>query len=162
MPGLAAYADPPAATGWDTADLLDVEMHQLVGVSSFVVPDRWVDRGQTVQAVTDQDLVHRGAGYVPPESELEAMVLDLLARYGFSPPDRQVQLPWMVGTNERVDFAYCEQRLIIECDFERDRRRDNEAMLAGWRVLRVTWDQVVGDEPGVVSMLRRGLDRAAA
>ncbi len=117
-------------------------------------------------------LEHRGAGYVPPESELEAMVLDLLARHGFPPPDRQVQLPWMVGTNERVDFAYCEQRLIIECDgrrwhtrerdFERDRRRDNEAMLAGWRVLRVTWDQVVGDEPGVVSMLRRGLDRAAA
>lgn len=129
-------------------------------------------KGKPGTTVMRELLDHRGIGYVPPESQLEAMVLDLLERHGFPPPERQVQLPWMAGTNERVDFAYPEAKLIIECDgrrwhtrerdFERDRRRDNEAVLAGWRVLRITWDQVVDDEMRVVSMLRRALDRAAA
>jgi very-short-patch-repair endonuclease len=38
--------------------------------------------------------------------------------------------------------------------FEEDRRRDAELMLAGYRVVRVTWRRLC-DEPGeVVAMLR--------
>ena len=114
----------------------------------------------------------RGFEFVPPESQLEVMMLALLDRHGFPPPERQVELHWLSERGGRVDFAYPAARLIIECDgrrwhtrerdFERDRRRDNEAMLAGWRVLRITYDQLVNHEALVVSMVRRALDAQAA
>lgn len=129
-------------------------------------------KGKPGTAALRELIEHRGVGFVPPESELEARMLDLLDRHGFPPPERQVEVPWLSGAAERVDLAYPSARLVIECDgrrwhtresdFERDRRRDNEALLAGWRVLRVTWDQVVNDEAGVVSLVRRALDLAAA
>ena len=64
-------------------------------------------------------------------------------------------------TNQRatgceVDFLWPEQRFIVEVDgfafhgsraaFERDRRRDADLQGAGYRVMRVTWRQLV-DEP---------------
>lgn len=55
----------------------------------------------------------------------------------------------------RVDFAWPELRLILECDgfefhasreqFERDRRRWTALTRAGWRVAVVTWRDVLGD-----------------
>ena len=48
-----------------------------------------------------------------------------------------------------VDFVWRRQRLIVETDgwqahgtrgaFERDRRRDAELLVAGWRVLRISY-----------------------
>lgn len=53
----------------------------------------------------------------------------------------------------RFDFAYPDLRLAIEVDgyawhgdrigLERDKRRDIEARLAGWNVMRFTWGQVM-------------------
>jgi hypothetical protein len=113
-------------------------------------------------------LEQRGPGYEPPESELEARFLDLLDRAGLPTPERQAALPWRSSQRGRVDLLYRRARLIIECDgrrwhtrerdFERDRRRDNEAMLAGWRVLRVTWNELVNHPERVVADLRRLLD----
>jgi very-short-patch-repair endonuclease len=55
-----------------------------------------------------------------------------------------------------VDVVWPEHRLVIEVDgytfhghrvaFERDRRKDQALMTAGYRVVRVTWRQLV-DEP---------------
>lgn len=60
----------------------------------------------------------------------------------------------------RVDFAWPDLRVIVECDgyefhsdrdaFERDRRRWNALTLAGWRVVLVTWRDV-SDHPEVVT-----------
>jgi very-short-patch-repair endonuclease len=57
----------------------------------------------------------------------------------------------------RVDFAWPEHKIILECDgfefhgsreaFERDRRRWTALTRAGWRVVIVTWRDVLGD-PG--------------
>jgi very-short-patch-repair endonuclease len=57
-----------------------------------------------------------------------------------------------------VDFLWPEQRLVVEVDgyafhssraaFERDRSRDADLHAAGFRVIRVTWRQLV-DEPEV-------------
>ncbi len=90
--------------------------------------------------------------YVAPESELERRLIDLLASAGLPAPVLQMRLPWRSHVDGRVDAAYPDHRLIIECDgrrwhtaaesFERDRRRDNLAQLAGWRVLRFTWADV--------------------
>lgn len=45
---------------------------------------------------------------------------------------------------------------------DRDRRRDNEVVRLGWRVLRVTWDEVVRDPEYVVQLVRDSLDAARA
>ncbi|HEX3705160.1 MAG TPA: DUF559 domain-containing protein [Mycobacteriales bacterium] len=62
----------------------------------------------------------------------------------------------------RVDFAWPESRVILECDgfefhssraaFERDRKRWSALTRAGWRVLTVTWSQVVS-EPSYLAEL---------
>ena len=112
-------------------------------------------------------LDERGPGWVAPESELERLALQVLAAGGLPEPERQVAVPWRSHQGERVDFAYPHQRLIIEVDgrrwhsrdldFENDRRRDNLAMLAGWRVLRFTWRELREDPTRVCSMVRRAL-----
>ncbi len=42
-------------------------------------------------------------------------------------------------------------------DFESDRRRDNWLMAAGWRVLRITWEQVTAHPDEVVALVREAL-----
>jgi hypothetical protein len=114
-------------------------------------------------------LDERGDGYVPPESELEALTLAVLAGGGLPAPERQV---WMradrsYAATGRVDFAYRSARLIIEADSRRwhssysrvaaDHWRDNELMADGWRVLRVTWWQLQRRPREVVALVRRAL-----
>lgn len=67
----------------------------------------------------------------------------------------------------RVDFAWPEQRLVVEFDgfafhadrisYRNDRRRTNQLVLAGWRVLRFSWEDVVGSPHLVVGQVRRAL-----
>ena len=62
----------------------------------------------------------------------------------------------------RADFVWRDQRVVIETDgrrfhstlraFESDRRRDQRLMLVGWRVIRVTWRQII-DEPQRIEAL---------
>ena len=73
----------------------------------------------------------------------------------------------------RVDVAYPAARLVVELDSRRwhdsrtaqesDRQRDNALVAAGWRVIRITWRQLLDDPTGVVSLLRQLLaSRSAA
>ena len=125
-------------------------------------------RGSTSLRALALDIV---PGYVPPASELEARFRDLLRSAGLPQPVRQLDAggdAW-IG---RVDVAYPEARLIIELDsrrwhasrssMESDRQRDNALVLAGWRVIRITWRQLVDDPVGVVALVRRLLSSAAA
>jgi very-short-patch-repair endonuclease len=67
-----------------------------------------------------------------------------------------------------VDFAWREQRLIAETGrwqahgtrqaFERDRRRDADLTVAGWRVLRITWTRLQDEPRAVATQLKRMLD----
>ena len=66
-----------------------------------------------------------------------------------------------------ADVVWTDARLIVELDgyvyhrtaaaFERDRERDRAAIAAGWRVIRITWRQLVDDPLGVIRDLRRAL-----
>jgi very-short-patch-repair endonuclease len=70
----------------------------------------------------------------------------------------------------RVDFAWPDQRVILECDgfeyhqdratFERDRRRWTALTRAGWRVAVVSWHDVV-DRPDYLTGLIADLLRSA-
>lgn len=89
-------------------------------------------------------------------SELEERFLDLCRRVGIPRPSVNAVVPVDGGALE-VDFCWRSQRLIVEADgrrfhgtesaFERDRRRDQQLAVAGWRVIRCTWLQVTR-EPG--------------
>jgi very-short-patch-repair endonuclease len=67
-----------------------------------------------------------------------------------------------------VDALWREQKLIVELDsrahhmttraFEDDRDRDEVLQLAGYRVIRITWQRLTRDPAGVVARLRAHLD----
>lgn len=106
-------------------------------------------------------LDERGAGYVPPMSELERLLLDVLRRAGLPDPVRQYALPGRGAVTGLVDAAYPEARLLIEADgrswhdriatARRDRLRDNESSRLGWLTLRFTWEEVTEDPDGVAA-----------
>ena len=134
------------------------------------IPQDLRARGRPGIGVVRRLLDERGPGFVATESELERRLLAALSGAGLPAPRRQV---WTGGTCAagRVDFAYPEAALVIEADSRRhhmirldseaDGSRDNWLMAAGWRFLRITWQQVTGS-PGEVVRLVTEARRAAA
>ena len=113
-----------------------------------------------VRAVLDEHYVGSTATW----SKFEEAFLKLTRDAGL--PDPEVAV-WVVPDERepalRVDFLWRKQRLIVETDghrthrtrqaFERDRRRDQRLMLAGWRFIRVTWRQLTRQPRQVAAML---------
>lgn len=103
------------------------------------------------------------------ESALETELLSLLAAANLQPPHTQFKPPWLRRLNGRVDVAYPDERVVVEGDslqwhgspeaFQMDRRRDNLAQLAGWIILRFTWDDITKRPAWVVSTVRTALSR---
>ena len=66
-----------------------------------------------------------------------------------------------------VDAVWDAQRLVVEVDgrkyhrpaaqFERDRRKDGELMLAGYRVLRITWWRLTREPEQVIALIAGAL-----
>ena len=93
-------------------------------------------------------------GKTPTASELEEAFFGMCRRTGMPLPEVN---QWIdLGDGEppiKADFVWRQQRVIVETDGrkfhgthqarERDPRRDQRAMLAGWRPVRTTWRQVV-------------------
>jgi very-short-patch-repair endonuclease len=129
-------------------------------------------RGRPGTALFREVLSDLGPGYVATESELERRTVELLRNAGLPAPVRQFPIPWRVAVDGRVDLAYPDARLLIECDgrrwhtateaFERDRRRDNLAQLNRWRVLRFTWEDVTRLPGLVVDQVREALASSVA
>ena len=98
-------------------------------------------------------LVRRPRGAPPTESELETRFLQVLRAAGVLQPVRQHRVKLPDGGSVRLDFAYPDKVLFIETDgydphrsrraFVRDRRRENQVVLLGWKPLRFTWVDVV-------------------
>lgn len=112
-------------------------------------------------------LAARQIGYETTDSELERRLLKVIVESDLPEPTKQFRPEWLRPTNGRVDFAYPEFKLIIEGDsrrwhllmnsFEIDRQRDNSAQIAGWRVLRFTWRQIIDEGPMVGATIRSAL-----
>jgi very-short-patch-repair endonuclease len=102
------------------------------------------------------------------ESVLEAKLWLLLRRSGLPLPQRQywVSLP---GGRYRLDFAWPEHRVGLECDgwehhgtrtaFDPDRARLAEFAAARWRILPVTWHACTREPARVERWLRDSLSR---
>ena len=110
-------------------------------------------------------------GLVIPESVMEERMLALITANDLPMPTLQMPLPWRSPVKGRVDFAYEDARVIIECDgrswhttmeaFESDRRRDNLAQLNGWRVLRFTWKDLTENPARVLDQITQAIRQAA-
>lgn len=95
-------------------------------------------------------------------SEAEERLLALIRSAQLPPPDLNVRL----GRHE-VDFLWREEGLVVEVDgfafhssrfaFDRDRLRDAELQAQGWRVMRVTWRQIVDQPAAVVALIAAAL-----
>ncbi len=124
-------------------------------------------RGKRGMRMLGQVLETRGAGYVPPESELERRLISVLRRGGLPAPKRQYPLPWRTDAEGRVDLAYPDHKVLIEADGRRwhsrmdhmatDRRRDREALNNGWRPYRFLWEEITAQPESVCRTVRDAL-----
>jgi predicted transcriptional regulator of viral defense system len=145
---------------FDQAEILEV--FDLRALESQLERNRYRPCAGVVRVVLDEHY----AGRTPTWSELEERFLTLTRGGGL--PDPEVNT-W-IATDERepavrVDFLWRRERLIVETDghrthrtrqaFERDRRRDQRLVLAGWRVIRVTWRQLTREPMQVADTLAR-------
>ena len=96
----------------------------------------------------------------PTWSELERTFIELVRGAGLPPPVVNAQIGAFC-----VDFHWPQHNLVVETDgrathghaiaFQRDRDRDLYLQDRGWRVLRLSWRQVVHEPERVVRVLGR-------
>jgi hypothetical protein len=109
------------------------------------------------------------SGFRP--GEFERRVARLLVAGGIPEPtfEHEIRLPSGLFV-ARVDLAYPPALLAIECDSDKwrsgrqrrqaDLERQNRLILAGWTILRFTWDHLI-DEPHLVqAQVRKALQLA--
>lgn len=150
---------------------------------AVAVVDSALRRGRTtteelVGALADlprapgRSLVSRVLAHIDPASGsvLESLLRVLLTLAGLAPPATQHHVRDGAGRLVgRVDFAWPEVRLVVEADgfafhadragYRADRRRGNALVLAGWRVLRFSWEDVLSSPDTVVAQVRAALPR---
>jgi very-short-patch-repair endonuclease len=99
-------------------------------------------------------------------SDLETMLLPLIVARGLPLPHCN-RKELVAGRRLELDLFWPEQRLVVEGDgrathetpvaFERDRRRDRDLTIAGYRVIRVTWKQLEREPNEIVTAIARAL-----
>lgn len=99
-------------------------------------------------------------------SEFEALVLPRLVSAGLPRPACNQPLR-IDGERLVVDFLWEKQKLVVETDgaqthatpvaFQRDRWRDQLLVAAGYRVARITWDQMKREPDEVVARIAEAL-----
>jgi hypothetical protein len=103
------------------------------------------------RAVMQDVLEDRLCGYVPAESELEAVMFETMDAAGYRHYLRQFKLPWRRGSRPAgtVDALFPLERVVAEGDgrswhvrlerWEQDRRRDLDLLAHGFVPIRATW-----------------------
>jgi len=129
-------------------------------------------RGRKGTGLIKRLLSARGDGHVAPPSALERRLLELLESAALPPPAREVDVGDADTWVGRVEFVYRDAKLLVEADSRlhhsslSDRRadaaRDRRLTEAGWRVLRVTWEQVTTRPHEVSERIEAALTSAVA
>ena len=106
-------------------------------------PDKLVREALARRLIRPEE-VPAGIDAMPTQSELERRMRALCRRAGLPEPVAQHRIGRF-----RVDFAWPEQRVVVETDgwethgprkaFEDDRARDADLIALGWVVVRFTW-----------------------
>lgn len=160
----------PARTLLDLADVLPVrQLERAVNEAQI----RRLVRPRQLLDVLERSLGRRGAGALRElldnrpaftRSEAEARLLAVLRAAGLAPTAVNAR----IGPYE-VDFLWRPNCLVVEFDgyayhsnraaFERDRTRDAELQARGYRVIRVTWRQLVAEPEAVITRIAQALAR---
>ncbi len=122
-------------------------------------------RGTAVlRALFEDDQVLRGV----TRNDFEERFALLLEAHRLPRPRRNADL-WVGGRHFNVDCIWEEHRLVVELDgravhrtrwaFESDRERDRILLTEGWRVMRLTWRQLLEEGPRISMDLRTALGR---
>lgn len=100
-------------------------------------------------------------------SDFETLVLPQLLDKELPRPSTNAPIH-IDGERFLIDFLWEKERVIVETDgrethetptaFQDDRRRDQFLAATGYRVLRVTWNQIHGDTTGVLERISRALE----
>lgn len=164
--------DMAARTGWSSMRRL-VEQAAILRVLDVDEVDRILARGRRRGAPRLRAILvpwRRTAERRPVlRSRLEARLLPRLIEEGLPVPHSNVKLS-IDGRRVEVDLLWEEQRLAIETDgeethgtsmaFQRDRKRDQILLAAGYRTARVTWSQVRDEPTAVIKRIARMLKPA--
>ncbi len=153
-------------------------LHEAVAAADSALHRGLVTSRQLVRAVIElpagpgRQRVARVVGLVDPEagSVLESLFRMLVVLGGIEPPTSQLVVRRRDGAViGRVDFAWEEHGLVVETDgfafhadrarYAADRKRGNALQLAGWRVLRYTWEDVQHQPHVVLAELSEALAR---
>jgi predicted transcriptional regulator of viral defense system len=104
-------------------------------------------------------------------TELERRFLGLCMRFELPRPQLNVPISLPDGGIATVDALWRRERLVLETDgrethdthlaCERDRHRDTQLMLVGYRVARFTWLQVTREPAAVAATVHRLLSNGA-
>jgi hypothetical protein len=118
-------------------------------------------RGATLLATVLSE--HR-VGSTLTRNELEERFLAICRDVELAPDSVNAWIAYPDGGGAEADFLWRAQRLIVEVDgrdvhttrraFEADRRRDQQLLLLGWRIVRFTWRQVMFEPAYVAATLR--------
>lgn len=121
-------------------------------------------RGRAGTACMRKILEDRGPQYIAPASEFEREFFAILDAAGLPRPVRQLDVGDDVDWIGRVDLAYPQFKVIVEVDSDRhhtskldreaDAHRDQRLCAAGWRVVRVTEDDLRRGAPKALAILR--------
>jgi very-short-patch-repair endonuclease len=95
-------------------------------------------------------------------SEAERRAIELVRAARLPTPEANTRV-----NGYEVDFVWHEQRLIVEVDgyafhssrssFERDRRRDRDLQAHSYRVIRLTWRQLIEEPEAVIAAVATAL-----
>jgi very-short-patch-repair endonuclease len=158
----------PARTLIDLSSVLSLKplrraVREAMALKRVAVKDITAVRGRKGGAKLTKILAD---GYVPTRTELEDAVHDVIRRGRFEEP--QVNRDMIVGGRwTRPDFLWPEQRLVVEADGrawhdhrlarEDDAERQARLEAAGYRVLRVTWQQAIAHPEQTIARLQAAL-----
>lgn len=150
-----------ARLGFVVDDLLAGRRTSLVKLGGVLAEVR---RRGRVGGATLASLLDERAGRPTPRSLLEQRLDDAIAAAGLGAGIAEYPLPGTAALTGFVDRAFPEARLILEADgrrwhtrtadYRRDRQRDRHAAMAGWQTVRIAWEELETDAPGVAAELR--------
>jgi len=161
--------DIAGRTGWSTMRRL-VEQAAILRVLDVDEIDRILTRGRRLGAPRLRTILAPWRNTVERRprlrSRLEARLLPRLIEEGLPAPRSNVKLD-IDGYRVEVDLLWEKQQLAIETDgeethgtplaFQRDRKRDQVLLAAGYRTARITWAQVRDEPTAVINRISRML-----
>ena len=122
-------------------------------------------RGRRGTAALQELLAARADAPRWTQSEFERRLLALLSRSDLPLPVPQFEVALPSGRKAYLDFAWPDLRLALEADsyrhhagrlaWSRDRIRNRELLSIGWRIVPVTWEDMVEAPDELVDILRQ-------